>query len=161
MVEFLEALRNGVRNTFCLLSGPTAVGLQLGGNIYKGIGAEENGEDLIASANLLRNTQNIACNRGTENVSSQFPPFVVGGQCSGTTYTFNLSYDIQGSPPFQENNIRGVGPIQIGTQGLDFVLTSPDGISGLSIGWREFGIYTIGFTEIISNIIAFGSVLFS
>ena len=86
MVDILEALRNGLRSTFCVIAEPAAIGLSIGGNVYRGLGGEEQGDDLIASAGLFRAAAQVACNRQPDDVSGIVVPPFMGGQCDNVPY---------------------------------------------------------------------------
>lgn len=92
MVTLFESLGNAAKSAFCALSGPLANALQLGGNLYIGVGGELQGEDLIDSAGLLRSAQNVACNRQPEPVAPALQPPFQGGQCPTTYRVETVSY---------------------------------------------------------------------
>ena len=112
MVSFREGIGNAVRSAFCALSGPGAATLELGGNIYRGLGGVDQGNDLIASAGLLRNAANVACDRPPQQTTAaDFNLPFTGGQCEGDNYRVTYGCEFDGSPvgPFDNT---GPGPLE-------------------------------------------------
>lgn len=112
MVAFFDALKSAVKSTYCTLASPAGAALKLGGNIYNGLGAEDQGDDLIAAGELLQNASNIACSIPPGTVTgSDFPVPFTGGQCDGVIY-FVETQDIRdGSPNGAPNTVGNAGPV--------------------------------------------------
>lgn len=109
MVNFREALGDAARSAFCGVSGAVAATLDLGGYIYRSAGGEFQGDDLSASAQLLRNVRNVACSVPLDVIP---PPPFSGGQCVGDQYEVFVSRN--GGTPTQElvvDPADGGGPI--------------------------------------------------
>lgn len=108
MVSALEALGNAARSAYCAISGPAATGLSILGNIYRGLGAPENGDDLIASADLFRAGSELACNRPPTGAGDvPVVPFE-GGQCDDIRYQLEFTVSISSAV----SRVTGFGPIR-------------------------------------------------
>lgn len=92
MVSLFEGIGNAVRNLYCATALPLATGVSILGNVYRGLGGEEQGDDLLASAQLIRGAQQVACNRPPDDVSGAITPPFEGGQCMGVQYQVTSSF---------------------------------------------------------------------
>lgn len=112
-MNLFESLRNGARSAFCALSAPLPTLFSIGGGIYQGLGGEQQGEDLLDSADLVRAARNVACNvPPVAGGSDALVPFT-GGQCPGVMYQFN--WFPSPVPPFdgvQRLSQAGPGPLE-------------------------------------------------
>jgi hypothetical protein len=108
MATFREALEGAVRSAYCTITAPLPATLGLAGAIYKGLGAEVNGEDLQNAGGLVRNARNLACNAPPE---PNPPPDFTGGQCPGTQYQFRAQFTVDGSNAGSNNQYTANGPI--------------------------------------------------
>jgi hypothetical protein len=86
--------------------------LNLLGNIYEGLGAEVQGEDLIALGNSVRQARGLVCG---EPAPALPPPPFTGGQCPGVDYTVVTETVVNGSGQGQVTTI-GPGPVDAGTE---------------------------------------------
>lgn len=121
MVGLIEALGNTAKSVYCSTAAPISVGLGILGNVYKGLGGVEQGDDLIAAGQLYRNGQNAACNRTPDSVSGELSGPFSGGQCPGVSYSVTATRSVTisgGSPSVFEVSGTGLGPLSF-VQGFD------------------------------------------
>lgn len=131
MVDLFQSLRDGARSAYCFLASPLASTLQLGGGIYRGLGAEVNGDDLLEGADLLRAASQVACNRLPDNAQPGLELPFTGGQCDDksyeVTYTVVWVSEEFGTRSFN-NQQFGPGPVSSVTPVFE-----PDG-GGFNVG---------------------------
>lgn len=116
VVGLAEALGNVARAVYCSTAGPIATGLGVLGNVYKGFGGEDQGDDLLASAQLYRSGQQAFCNRPPDDVSTEIAPEFAGGQCVGDFYRVfvDAASGLDGSFNNQAQTTQfGDGPIDV------------------------------------------------
>lgn len=147
-VSLQDAIQQGLCNTLAVAEGTASLGSQF----YGAVGLRGASQTSEQAAQMWSNAAGVFCNREPQNMSNEIGPGIIGGQCSGTRYTFNLSYDVEGQPSQFFPNVVGIGPINVSVVGLDYVLTATQGVSGLPGNWRDFGRFNIGFAEITSNV---------
>lgn len=111
MVSLFEGLQSTIRNVYCATAAPVAVGLSGLGGIYRGLGAYENGDDLIDSANIIRGASNLVCNMPPDDVAPALEGGLPNGQCVDTIYQVSSDAVINGNPPVFAGSNSGPGPI--------------------------------------------------
>lgn len=119
MTSFLEGLRNGARSAFCAIAQPSALLLQLGGNIYRGLDSPENGDDLVSLGNQVEAAGNVFCDRRPPGPDpAAFPVPFEGGQCEGAIYQVTIDIFINGNLNNNDISDSGRGPVGV-TQGTN------------------------------------------
>lgn len=108
MAGFRDSLESAVRGFYCTVSGPAATGLQVLGGVYNGLGAEDQGDDLLETAGLLRAAQNAICDRPPDagDVEGLLP--FAGGQCDCVEYVYERRFVSEfGETPWTPTSSRG------------------------------------------------------
>lgn len=117
MVGLFEAIRDTALSIYCTAAAPVATGLAILGNVYEGLGGEEQGEDLRDAAQLYRSAQQVACNRPPDDIGPAVNPGFSGGQCVGDIYEVDTSRN--GGPPSTQTMTNQGQPIQGPISGIE------------------------------------------
>ena len=112
VAEFVEALQEAVKGTFCSLTSTPEKLLSLGEEWYNNANLPGFPSGPTPLGQGLRGARNVLCGEVPDDISSEFEPSVPGGQCPGTVYTATSQVVYDGEPPVGGGMGSGPGPLK-------------------------------------------------